>query len=43
MIPIDIQIIRSKVKVKGIVGLPHIVQRTTQEHFAPEASKLVGR
>ena len=35
MIPIDIQVSRSKVKVKGSVGLPHLnfVQLVTQERF----------
>ena len=36
MIPIDIQ-------VKGHVSLQNLVQRITQERFAPEASNLVGR
>ena len=43
MIPIDIQVRRSKVKVKDHVSLPHLVQLITQERFAPEASNLVGR
>ena len=43
MIPIDIQVSRSKVKVKSHVGLPYLVQLITQEHFAPEASDSVGR
>ena len=43
MIPIDIQVSRLKVKVKGHVSLPKLVQRITQECFAPEASNLVGR
>ena len=43
MIPIDIQVSRSKVKVKGLVSLSNIVQLITQERFAPEASNLVGR
>ena len=38
MIPIDIQVSRSKVKVKGHIGLLHFVQLLTQERFAPEAS-----
>ena len=41
MIPIDIQVSRSK--VNGHVTLPHLVQLITQERFAPEASNLVGR
>ena len=41
MIPIEIQVCRSK--VKGHVGLTHFVQLITQERFAPEASNLVGR
>ena len=43
MIPIDIQVSRSKVKVIGDVSLPHLVQLITQERFAPEAWNLVGR
>ena len=43
MIPIDIHVSRSKVKVKGHVSLLHLVQLITQERFAPEASNLVGR
>ena len=43
MIPIDFQVSRSKVKVKGHAGLLHLVQLITQERFAPEASHLVGR
>ena len=42
MIPIDFQVSRSKVKVKGHAGLLHLVQLITQERFAPEASHLVG-
>ena len=41
MTPIDIQVSRSKVKVKGHASL--LVQLITQERFAPEASNLVGR
>ena len=41
MIPIDIQVSRSK--VKGNVTLQHLVQPITQERFAPDASDLVGR
>ena len=37
------QVSRSKVNVKGHVGLQHLVQQISQEHFAPEASNLVGR
>ena len=43
MIPIDIQVSRSKVKVKGHASLLHLVQLITPERFAPEASNLVGR
>ena len=43
MIPIDSQVSRSKVKVKGHVRLSNLVQRITLERFAPEASNLVGR
>ena len=43
MIPIDIQVSRSKVKIKGYASLLHLVQLITQERFAPEASNLVGR
>ena len=43
MIPIDIQVRRSKVKVKGHVSLSNLVQLITQQGFAPEASNLVGR
>ena len=43
MIPIDIHVSRSKVKVKGHVSLPNLVQRITQQRFAPEDSNLVGR
>ena len=43
MIPIDIQVSRSKVMVKGYATLLHLVQLITQERFAPEASNLVGR
>ena len=37
MIPIDIQISRSKVKVKGHARLLHFLQLITQEHSALEA------
>ena len=40
MTPIDIQVSRSKVKVKGHVSLLHLVQLITQKRFAQEASKL---
>ena len=43
MTPIDIQVSRSKVKVKGNASLLLIVQLVTQQRFAPEASNLVGR
>ena len=43
MIPIDIQVIMSKVKVKGHASLVHLVQLITQECFAPEASNLISR
>ena len=43
MIPIDIQVSRSKVKVKGHASLRHLLQLITQECFAPVASNLVGR
>ena len=43
MIPIDSQVSRSKVKVKGHVSLRNLVQWITQQRFAPEASNLVGR
>ena len=43
MTPIDIQVIRSKVKAKGHASLLHLVQLITIENFAPEASNFVGR
>ena len=43
MIAIDIQVSRSKVKVKGHASLLHLVQLITRERFAQEASNLVGR
>ena len=43
MIPIDIQVSRSKVKVNGHASLLHLVQLITQEYFALDASNLVGR
>ena len=42
MIPIDSQVSRSKVKVKGHVSLSNLVQPITQERFALEASNVVG-
>ena len=38
----DIQVSRSKVKVKGHASLLHIVQLLTQEGLAPRASKFVS-
>ena len=43
MIPIDIQVSTSKVKVKGHASPLHLVQLITQVRFAPEASNSVGR
>ena len=45
MNPVDIQVSRSKFKVKGRVVLPHLVQLISQEPFAQEAeaSNWVGR
>ena len=43
MIPIEFQVSRSKLKVKGHVGLQQLVQQISQERFDPEASNLVGR
>ena len=43
MIPIESLVSRSKFKVKGHVSLPNLVQRLTQQRFAPEASNVVGR
>ena len=43
MIPIDSQVGKSKVKVKGHVSLPNLVQRITQQRFSPEVSDLEGR
>ena len=43
MIPVDIQVSRSKVRVKGHVSLLHPVQLITRERFAPQVSNLVGR
>ena len=44
MIPIDIQVSMSKVKVKGNVGTcnQYIVQQIIQQYFAPGASNLEG-
>ena len=39
MIPIDIQVSRSKVMSVSL----NLVQQIAQEHFALEASNLVGR
>ena len=43
MTPIDIQVSRSKVKVKDHANLLHLVQLITQERFAPEASNFLRR
>ena len=43
MIPIDIQVSRSKVKVKGHASLLHLLQLITQERFAPEVSNMVDK
>ena len=43
MIPIDSQVSKSKVKVKGHLSLSNLVQRITQQRFAPQPSHLVGR
>ena len=43
MIPIDFQVTRSKVNIKGHASLLHLVQLITPERFVPEASNLVGR
>ena len=43
MNPIDIQVSRSKVKIKGHASLLHLVQLITQERFVPQASNFVGR
>ena len=43
MIPIDFQVSRSKVEVKGHASLLHLMQLITRECFAPEASNLVSR
>ena len=42
MTPIDIQVSRSKLMVKGHASLLHLVQLITQERFAQDASNLVG-
>ena len=36
MIPIDIQVSRSKVKVKGNDNLQNLMQQVTQERFTPK-------
>ena len=41
MIPIAIQVSRSKVNVKGDVSLPHFVQLITQELITPETLNYV--
>ena len=43
MIPINIQVSRSKVKVKGHASLLPLVQLITQERIAPQALNLAGR
>ena len=43
MTPIDIQVSKAKVKVKGNASLLHIVQPITEQRFAQKASNLVGR
>ena len=43
MIPTNIQVSRSKVKVKGHVDLLYIVQLITQQCFVLQAENLVGR
>ena len=43
MTPIDIQVSRSKVKVKAHARLLLLVQLITQERFAKEAANLVSR
>ena len=43
MVSFDIQVSRSKVKFKGHVRIPHLVQRITQEQDASEASNLTAR
>ena len=43
MTPIDIEVSRSNVKVKGRASLLFFVQLITQERYAPQASNLVGR
>ena len=40
MIPIDIQVSRSNVKVKGHASLLHLEQLISQERFVPEALNL---
>ena len=41
MTPIDIQVSRLKLKVKGHASLLHPMQLITQKNFAPGASNLV--
>ena len=43
MISVDIEVSRSKVKVKGKVSHPHLVQLITQPRFTPKASNMLGR
>ena len=43
MTPIDIQVSRLNVEVKGHASLFHFVQLITQGRFPPEASILVGK
>ena len=42
MTPTDIQVGRSKVKVRGHASLLHFLQLITQERFATQASNLEG-
>ena len=42
MTNIDIQVSRSKVKVKGHASLLHIVQLITQERFADQKNKMAA-
>ena len=43
MTPIDIQVSRSKVKVKGHASLLHLVQLITQEPWSYQAGQNVNR
>ena len=43
MVPFDIQVSRSKVKVKGLVRLLHLVQLIIQDPSASEALYLESR